>query len=138
MLNRVFLIGNLVADPEIRYTPSGSPVGSFRLACTEKFKSRDGGEMKEQTLFINCSVWGNQATVVQQYLKKGSRLFVEGRLQIRDYEQDGIRKWFTSVNVRSFKFLDKRSDENKSSQGDYDSKEDFSPPEFSDDDIPFS
>lgn len=70
MLNRVFLIGNLVADPEIRYTPSGSPVGSFRLACTEKFKSRDGGEMKEQTLFINCSVWGNQATVVQQYLKK--------------------------------------------------------------------
>jgi len=146
MFNKVLLIGNLTADPEIRYTPSGAPVTTIRLACTEKYRSKSSTELKEETLFINCIVWGNQATSAHQYLKKGSKCFVEGKLVIREYEKDGIRRWVTEVRVQNLKFLGSpakgRSFENKgqpSQQHAAETEEDeFMPPDFNDEDIPFS
>lgn len=147
MYNKVLLIGNLTADPEIRYTPSGAPVTTIRLACTEKYRSKSSTELKEETLFINCIVWGNQATSAHQYLKKGSKCFVEGKLVIREYEKDGIRRWVTEVRVQNLKFLGSptkgTSFENKGQpsqqQHAAETEEDeFMPPDFNDEDIPFS
>ncbi|HOR46241.1 MAG TPA: single-stranded DNA-binding protein [Caldisericia bacterium] len=147
MYNKVLLIGNLTADPEIRYTPSGAPVTTIRLACTEKYRSKSSTELKEETLFINCIVWGNQATSAHQYLKKGSKCFVEGKLVIREYEKDGIRRWVTEVRVQNLKFLGSptkgTSFENKGQpsqqQHAAEAEEDeFMPPDFNDEDIPFS
>jgi len=143
MYNKVLLIGNLTADPELRYTPQGTPVATIRLACTEKFRSKGSTELKEETLFVNCIVWGSQATTSHQYLKKGRKCFVEGRLVIRDYEKDGQRRWITEIRVQNIKFLDFGRDGEKPvvvpqqsspTQG----EDDFSIPEFSDEDIPFS
>lgn len=147
MLNKILLIGNLTADPEIRYTPSGQPVATIRLACTEKFRAKGSSELKDETLFINCVVWGNQATAAHQYLKKGSKVFVEGKLVIRDYEKDGIKRWITEVRVQNLKFLGTRSSEGGAGGGNdkphaqpahHDQDDDFSIPDFSDEDIPFS
>ncbi len=137
MLNKVFLIGNLVADPEIRYTPSGTPVGKIRLACTEKYRAKGSSELKEQTLFVTLDVWDRQATTAQQYLHKGSRIFVEGKLQIREYEQDGVRKWFTSVRVNTLRFLDRKGEGRQSDSSQHDQgAPDI--PDFDEEDIPFS
>ncbi|NLI41051.1 MAG: single-stranded DNA-binding protein [Caldisericales bacterium] len=144
MYNKVLLIGNLTADPEIRYTPSGAPVTTIRLACTEKFRSKSSTELKEETLFINCIVWGNQATSAHQYLKKGSKCFVEGKLVIREYEKDGIRRWVTEVRVQNLKFLGSPTksgtfEKGPTQQHSAEVEEDeFMPPDFNDEDIPFS
>jgi single-strand DNA-binding protein len=147
MFNKVLLIGNLTADPEIRYTPSGAPVTTIRLACTEKYRSKSSTELKEETLFINCIVWGNQATSAHQYLKKGSKCFVEGKLVIREYEKDGIRRWVTEVRVQNLKFLGSpakgTSFENKGQPSQQQhaaevEEDEFMPPDFNDEDIPFS
>ncbi len=143
MYNKIILIGNLTADPEIRCTPQGTPVGTIRLACTEKYRTKGSSELKEETLFINCIVWGNQATTVHQYLKKGSKCFVEGRLMIRDYEKDGIKRWITEVRVQNIKFLGSRSDGTQTTKTATAPQpsvedEDFTPPDFNEEDIPFS
>jgi single-strand DNA-binding protein len=78
MYNKVILIGNLTKDPEVRYTPQGTPVASFRLAVNQKYKS--GDEMKQDTLFIDVVVWGKQGETCGQYLNRGSSALVEGRL----------------------------------------------------------
>ena len=78
-LNKVFLIGNLTRDPEIRRIPSGTMVSTLGLAVNETFTSR-GGERQERTLFIDVDVWDRQAETCQQYLSKGSPVFIEGRL----------------------------------------------------------
>ncbi len=145
MLNKVLLIGNLTQDPELRYTPQGTPVATVRLACTEKYRPAGGGDLKEDTLFINCVLWRNQATVAHQYLKKGSRCYLEGKLSIRDYEKDGIKRWITEVIVNKMVLLDRRpSDGSAPAAGKPDTgksapaDEDFSIPDFNDEDIPFS
>jgi len=141
MLNKVLLIGNLVDDPELRSTPSGTNVARMRLACNERYKSKVTGELKEDTLFVTLDVWGKQANTAQQYLHKGSRIFVEGKLRIRSYDQDGIRKWFTSVTVSRFIFLDrKQGGDGEAGTGSSDSQRtgENDPPEFDEDDIPFS
>lgn len=87
-LNKVMLIGNLTKDPEVRFTSGGRAVGDLRMAVSRKYKGNDG-ETKEETCFVSVVVWGNQAQTCQQYLKKGSSLFVEGRLQYDEWEKDG-------------------------------------------------
>lgn len=147
MLNKVLLIGNLTQDPELRYTPQGTPVATVRLACTEKYKSAGGGELKEDTLFINCVLWRNQATVAHQYLKKGSRCYLEGKLSIRDYEKDGIKRWITEVIASKLILLDRKPSDGTQPQGSrpdsgkpapHADDDDFSIPDFNDEDIPFS
>jgi single-strand DNA-binding protein len=146
MLNKVLLIGNLTQDPELRYTPQGTPVATVRLACTEKYRPSGGGDLKEDTLFINCVLWRNQATVAHQYLKKGSRCYMEGKLSIRDYEKDGIKRWITEVIVNKLVLLDRRPTEGGSAPSHkpeagkpaHADEDDFSIPDFNDEDIPFS
>jgi single-strand DNA-binding protein len=87
-LNRVFLMGNLTRDPEVRYLPSGRAVADMRLAVSRKFRTA-AGEEKDETCFVSVVVWGKQAETCGQYLSKGSPAFVEGRLQYEEWEKDG-------------------------------------------------
>jgi len=104
-LNKVFLIGNLTRDPELRYIPSGSAVATFTVAVNRVFKSQ-AGEKKEQTSFIRVVVWGRRAEVSGEYLSKGSPVFVEGRLQSRDWEtQDGQKRNTVEVVADNIQFL---------------------------------
>lgn len=103
MFNKIILIGNLTKDPELRYTPQGTPVCTLRLASSTKYKSGDG--MKEETLFIDVVVWGKQGESAAQYLHKGKSALVEGRLQERRWETDGQQKSKFEVVAQSVKFL---------------------------------
>ena len=105
MLNRVILVGRLVADPELRYTPSGVPVASFRLAVDRQFKSQ-GGE--RETDFINIVAWRRSAEFAANYLGKGRLVAVEGRLQIRQWTtQDGQRRTTAEVVADNVQGLDR-------------------------------
>jgi single-strand DNA-binding protein len=86
MYNKVILIGNLTKDPELRYTPQGTPVSTFRLATNYRYKH--GDDMKQETTFIDIVVFGKQAESCSQYLNKGSSALVEGRLQERRWESE--------------------------------------------------
>lgn len=104
-LNRVFLMGNLTRDPELRYIPSGSAVVSFSIAVN-RFYTRADGEKKEEVSFIRIVVWGKRAEVCNQYLHKGSPVFVEGRLQSRSWEtQDGQKRNMVEVVAQRVEFL---------------------------------
>jgi single-strand DNA-binding protein len=108
MFNKVILIGNLTKDPELRYTPQGTPVCTFRLASTQKYKSGEG--MKEDTLFINVVVWGKQGETVAQYLSKGKSVLVDGRLQEHRWEADGQQKSRFEVVAQTVRFLGRRDE----------------------------
>lgn len=105
-LNKVFLIGNLTRDPELRYTPSGMAVATLRLAVNHRFKDRSG-ELKQDACFINIVVWDKQAETSNQYLKKGSSVLIEGRIQSRSW-QDNEGKNRSVIEVRADRvvFLD--------------------------------
>ena len=107
-LNKMLLIGNLTKDPEVRYLPSGKAVATLRVASTEKYKTSTG-ESKEDTLFVDCVVFGRQAETSAQYLKKGRPVFVEGRLRIRDYDaRDGSKRRAVEVVANRVQFLGSR------------------------------
>ena len=102
-LNQVVLIGNLTRDPELRYTPDGTPVTSFTIAVNRTFVNRQG---EREADFVPIVVWRKRAETCSEYLMKGSQVAVEGRLQVRNYEdKDGIRKWVTEVVARRVDFL---------------------------------
>lgn len=84
-LNRVFLIGNLTKDPEVRFLPSGTAVGDMRLAVTEQFRNKEG-VATESTCFVDVVAWGRQAETCGEYLRKGAPIFVEGRLQLDEWK----------------------------------------------------
>src|SRR5437879_1330398 len=112
-LNKVMLIGRLTRDPEMRYTPSGSPVTTFSLA-TNRYGQGTDGEKKEYTDYHNVVVWNigkrNLAEICGQYLHKGSLVYIEGRLQTRSWEgQDGQKRKTTEVNATEVQFLEPRS-----------------------------
>ena len=104
-LNRVFLIGNLTRDPELRYTPGGVPVASFGLAVNTTFSSKSGGEPKTETCFVRVVVWSKQAEACNQYLKKGRPVFIEGRLIYRSWEQEGKTRSTLEVRADRVQFL---------------------------------
>ncbi len=108
MFNKVILIGNLTKDPELRYTPSGTPVTTLRIAVTSKFKQ--GDEFREETLFIDVVVFGRQAETCSQYLSKGRPVLAEGRLQERRWETDGQQRSKTEVVAQNVRFLGKKGD----------------------------
>jgi len=102
-LNQVVLIGNLTRDPELRYTPDGTPVTSFTVAVNRPFVNRQG---EREADFVPVVVWRKRAETCSEYLMKGSQVAVEGRLQVRNYEdKDGIKKWVTEVVARRVDFL---------------------------------
>lgn len=104
-LNKVLLIGNLTRDPELRYVPSGTAVATFTVAVNRVYMTQ-AGEKKEQTSFIRVVVWGRRAEVCGEYLSKGSPVFVEGRLQSRNWEtQDGQKRSTVEIIADNVQFL---------------------------------
>lgn len=106
-LNRVQLIGRLGRDPESKFTPSGKNVTVFSVAVSRRWKDKSG-EAKESTEWVNIEAWGRLGEVCQEYLKKGSLIYLEGRLRTDKYEDKGETKYFTKVVAQSLEFLDKR------------------------------
>lgn len=102
-INKVIIFGNLTRDPELRALPSGMNVASFSVATNRIYKDRDG-KKQEQTDFHNVSVFGRQADIVGQYLKKGRSVFVEGRLQTRSWEKDGKKNYRTEIIADRIQF----------------------------------
>ena len=106
-LNRVFLIGNLTRDPELRYVPSGTAVATFTVASGRTYTAQSG-EKREETCFVRVVTWARQAELVGEYLKKGSPVFVEGRLQSRSWETpDGQKRSTIEVVAQNVQFLGK-------------------------------
>jgi len=109
-LNRVQLIGRLGKDPESKFTPTGKKVTQFSLAVSQRWKT--GGETKEYTEWVNIEAWERLGEVCQEYLKKGSLVYLEGRLKTEKYEdKGGDTKYFTKVVALTLQFLDKRDRE---------------------------
>jgi single-strand DNA-binding protein len=107
-LNKVMLIGNLGTDPEMRYTANGNAVTSFRVACNRSFSGQDG-ERREQTEWFSVVTWNKLAEMCSQYLQKGSRAYIEGRLQTRSWDgPDGQKRYRTEVVANTVQFLDRR------------------------------
>ena len=132
MYSKVILIGRLTKDPELRYTPKGTPVASFSLAINYRYKQND--ERKDETTFIDIVVFGKPAEFCGQYLNKGSAVIVDGRLQQRRWESDGQQKSKIEVVAQSVNFLpgSKRgaAEESSSAEGDFtppDEKTDLEP-----------
>jgi len=106
-LNKIMLIGNVGSDPEMRYTPNGKAVTSFRMATNYRYVGSDG-ERREETEWFRVSVWGKQAENCNQFLSKGKRVFVEGRLHSRSWEgQDGQMRTSLEVSANRVIFLDR-------------------------------
>jgi len=106
MYNKIILIGNLTKDPELRYTPQGTPVATLRLAVNYRYKQSD--EAKQETMFIDNVVFGKQAESCSKYLNKGSSVLVEGRLQERRWESNGQQRSKFEVIAQSVRFLSRR------------------------------
>jgi len=112
MFNKVIIVGNLTRDIELRYMPSGAAVAGCGIASTRKFKGNDG-QMKEEVLFVDITFFGRTAEIANQYLKKGSKLLVEGRLKLESWtDQNGGKRSKHSVVVENMTMLDSKSDSN--------------------------
>lgn len=146
-LNKVQLIGNLTRDPELRYTPKGTAVATFSLATNRQWKT-EGGEQKEDVEYHRLVVWDKLAEICNQFLKKGSKAFFEGRLQTRSWQaQDGAQKQTTEIVVTDMIILDNKRDgagaspvSTKEEDSHESSKEETAPvaeEEINLDDIPF-
>ena len=133
-LNKVFLMGNLTRDPELRYTPNGSAVASFGLAVNRKYKQ--GDELKDETCFVDITVWGKQAENCAEYLSKGRGVLIEGRLSYRSWETDeGQKRSKLDVVANNVQFL-QRAGEKTSDKGS--GAENVVPEkESAEDDVPF-
>jgi single-strand DNA-binding protein len=107
-LNRWQGIGNLGRDPEVRTTPSGVQVATFTVACSDRWTDQDG-QSHEKTEWVNCVAWRKQAEVAQRFLRKGSKVYVEGKLQTRSWDdQNGQKQYRTEIVVDTFQMLDPR------------------------------
>ena len=106
-LNRIQLIGWLGRDPDGKFTPTGKQVTHFSLAVTNRWKTRDG-ETKDYTEWINIEAWGRLGEVCQEYLKKGSLVYIEGRLKTDRYEDQGENKYYTKVVALQMQMLDRK------------------------------
>ena len=109
-VNKVILVGNLGADPELKYLPSGVPVVNFSLATSESWTDKDG-ERQERTEWHRLVLWRKLAEIAEKYLRKGSKLYVEGKLQTRSWDdQSGQKRYTTEIVVNDMQLLDGRSD----------------------------
>jgi single-strand DNA-binding protein len=150
-LNKVFLMGNLTRDPEVRYIPSGTAVADLSLAINERFKDRDTGEWREKPVFVDVTVWRRQAETCAEYLSKGSPVMIEGRLQLDQWESnEGQKRSKLKVLADRVQFLSAtqgRSGGHSGGGGHYNSSEPQEqqhsggmhnePIEHDDDDLPF-
>lgn len=116
-LNKVMLIGNLGQDPEVRYTPGGQAVATFNIATSERWTDK-AGQQQERTEWHRIVVWGKQAENCKEYLSKGRPVFVEGRMQTREWtDKEGKKRWTTEVNAQRVQFLGSPGERRGSSAG---------------------
>jgi len=140
-INKVILVGNVGRDPEIRHLDKGVAVARFSLATTENYTSKTG-EKVSNTEWHNIVAWRGLAEVVEKYVKKGSQLYIEGRLRTRDYDKDGVKHYATEINADTMQLLGKREGQGEmtSQPMQTDSVQSVSEPDFSqpeEDDLPF-
>jgi single-strand DNA-binding protein len=107
-INKVILVGNLGADPETRYTPSGTAITTIRVATSESWKDKQTGEQQERTEWHRVKFFSRLAEIAGEYLKKGSQVYVEGRLRTEEYEKDGIKRWSTDIVADEMQMLGSR------------------------------
>lgn len=108
-VNKVILIGNLGQDPEVRFLPSGNPVANLRIATTDSWTDRQSGQRQERTEWHSVVLFNKLAEIAQQYVKKGSRIYIEGRLQTRKWQgQDGQDRYSTEIVANDMQMLDSR------------------------------
>ncbi len=106
-LNRVMLMGNLTRDPELRYTPSNTPVVQVGLAINRRWRNQQSNEWQEETTFVDCEAWGKQAETINQYLRKGRPVYIEGRLKLDQWQdKEGHNRSKMKVVIESFQFID--------------------------------
>lgn len=130
-LNKVMIIGNLTRDPEIKTTPTGAQVGSFSVATSQVWTDQNG-QKQERTEFHNIVVWRKLAEIVGQYLHKGSKVYVEGRLQTRDWTgQDGVKRYRTEIIADNLIMLDRAGGQNSGGQSFAKSTDNYSQPSMS-------
>ncbi|MDA0271929.1 MAG: single-stranded DNA-binding protein [Proteobacteria bacterium] len=152
-INKVILVGNLGRDPETRYMPSGGAVTNVSIATSKGWKDRDSGEQKERTEWHRIVFFNRLAEIAGEYLKKGSKVYIEGELRTRDWEKDGQKHYTTEIVANELQMLDSRGEMGGGSDGSYSGgsgssqggsgsaspADDFGPPPSDDfdDDIPF-
>ena len=141
-INKVILVGNLGQDPEIKYTAGGAAVTTLSLATSESWKDKDTGSDQEKTEWHRVVLWRRLAEIAGEYLKKGSKVYIEGQLQTRKWEQDGQTRYTTEVVGKDMQFLDSRggSSADSSSYGNENqdtNSQNLPDSGITDDDIPF-
>ena len=113
MVNKVFLMGNVGKDPEVNNLEKGGKVAKFTLATSEKYTDKSGNKT-ERTDWHNIVAWGPLADLVEKYVTKGKKLFVEGQIRNRSWEQDGVKKFATDINITSIQFVDSLNKDSQS------------------------
>ena len=141
-INKVILVGNLGQDPKVKYTAGGAAVTTLSLATSESWKDKDTGSDQERTEWHRVVLWRRLAEIAGEYLKKGSKVYIEGQLQTRKWEQDGQTRYTTEVIGRDMQFLDSRGNSSANNSSYEDTNQDMgsqSMPDsgITDDDIPF-
>jgi single-strand DNA-binding protein len=136
--NRIILVGNLGRDPELRYTPQGTPVCSFSMATNERRKDKSG-EMQDQTTWFRVTLWGRQAETASQYLTKGRPVYIEGRLRVEEWtDRDGKPRHTLEVHATDMQFIGgARSEEPLAEKAASAGVGPSEQPDLSDEDIPF-
>lgn len=140
-VNRVTLIGNLGADPETRFMPSGGAVTNIRLATSESWKDRQSGQMQERTEWHRVVFFNKLAEIAGEYLKKGSKVYIEGSLRTRKWEKDGQDHYTTEIVASEMQMLDSRGESGYRAEPDSSHAPNGAPPAddggFDDQDVPF-
>lgn len=104
-INKAIIVGTLGADPESRYTPNGTAITSFRVATNEEWKDKQTGEKKSRAEWHRIEAFGKLAEIIGEYLKKGSRVYIEGKLRTDEYEKDGVKRYLTKVIADQMQML---------------------------------
>ena len=108
MINKVILVGNVGADPEVRALDGGAKVARIRLATTERIYNKEKNETKELTEWHSITLWRGLAEVVDKYIRKGAQIYIEGKLRTREYEKNGVKCYATEIVAEELKMLGKR------------------------------
>ena len=109
-INKAIIVGRLGRDPELRYTPDGTAVANFSVATSEEWKDKNSGEKKERTEWHRIVAWRRLGEICGEYLSKGRQVYIEGKLQTRNWEQDGVTRYMTEIVATDVQFLGGRDD----------------------------
>ena len=139
-INKVIIVGRLGSDPEVRYTPDGTAVANFSVATSDEWTDKATGEKKERTEWHRVVAWRKLGEICGEYLSKGRQVYVEGKLQTRSWEKDGVTRYSTEIIASDVQFLGGRNTADSYRSSESDSSQGYEKPQLTDrhdDDIPF-